>query len=306
MGAPKGGRLVVVGPGLRGASRCHAGGRGGLRRRRLRRRRRANKATGRRRVPRRGRDKRRGGTGPRHRTVRTHRRPWTNARIRRRRHRRPHASHRGDAESLSCRGCGDDAVRFARSRSNGHPRIDDLPGHDGRPGRRHPRGGIRAGGGGRLPPRVQPGENRPGQRHLALCQYPQSGLGHRPGVTGRRTGLLRSAGRTHGSRDRHTGGRALEAVGEHVPPREHRAGQRIGRCSPRPWASTSGRQSTPPRPSHSVISGSHPAPEWGDTACPSIPATCRGRCAGASDSRSGSSSWRTTSTHVCPTMSYPG
>ena len=46
-----------------------------------------------------------------------------------------------------------------------------------------------------------------------------------------------------------------------------------------------------------------PGPEWAATACPSIPATCRGRSAAAWANPSGSSSWPTTSTSTCPTMS---
>ena len=49
--------------------------------------------------------------------------------------------------------------------------------------------------------------------------------------------------------------------------------------------------------------GSRPARASEVTACPSIPATCRGRCAAVSASRSGSSSWPTMSTSTCPTTS---
>ncbi|WP_431218681.1 nucleotide sugar dehydrogenase [Leifsonia xyli] len=46
-----------------------------------------------------------------------------------------------------------------------------------------------------------------------------------------------------------------------------------------------------------------PGPGVGGTAFPSTPATCPGRCAASSASRSGSSSWRTISTTTCPTTS---
>ena len=42
-------------------------------------------------------------------------------------------------------------------------------------------------------------------------------------------------------------GRADQAAGEHLPPRQHRAGQRAGDRSPATSASTSGRRSTPRR-----------------------------------------------------------
>ena len=111
--------------------------------------------------------------------------------------------------------------------SDGHPRVDDIPGHHGRPGGGRPRRRIGPGGRERLPSRLQPGENRSGQRHLELRQYAESGLGDRQGVTGGRTGVLRSPRRPHGARVRYPGGRAHQAVGEHLSPRQHRAGQRI-------------------------------------------------------------------------------
>ncbi len=44
-----------------------------------------------------------------------------------------------------------------------------------------------------------------------------------------------------------------------------------------------------------------PGRAWAATACPSTRRTCRGGCAGASATRSASSSWPTTSTSTCPT-----
>ena len=61
-----------------------------------------------------------------------------------------------------------------------------YPGTTEGAGGRHPRGWIRAGGGARLPPRLQPGADRPRKRHLALHQYAEGGLGRRQGVVGGR------------------------------------------------------------------------------------------------------------------------
>ena len=77
------------------------------------------------------------------------------------------------------------------------------------------------------------------------------------------------------------GGRAGQAAGEHLPAREHRAGQRARRCSPTTSTSTSGRRSTPPPPSRSGSCSSRPGPVSAGTACRSTRATSRGRCAGA-------------------------
>ena len=49
------------------------------------------------------------------------------------------------------------------------------------------------------------------------------------------------AGRPHGAGARHPRGRAGQAAGEHLPARQHRAGQRARRCTATSSASTSGR-----------------------------------------------------------------
>ncbi len=69
----------------------------------------------------------------------------------------------------------------------------------------------------------------------------------------------------------HPRGRADQAAREHLPPRQHRPGQRAGHVRRRARASTSGRPSTPPPPSRSATCGSPPGPGWADTACPIDP-----------------------------------
>ncbi|MCZ7628820.1 MAG: hypothetical protein M5U19_07045 [Microthrixaceae bacterium] len=71
----------------------------------------------------------------------------------------------------------------------------------------------------------------------------------------------------------------------------------------RTWASTSGRPSTPPRPSRSGTCASLLGRVSAGTACPSTRRTCHGRWNVPSARRSGSWNWPTTSTSTCPTTS---
>ena len=101
------------------------------------------------------------------------------------------------------------------------------------------------------------------------------------------------------------GGRDDQAAGEHLPLGQHRAGQRAVDPRPTAWASTSGRSSTPPRPSRTGSCASSPAPAWAATACPSIRSISPGGRA-SSTCRPSSSSSPARSTSRCPTTAWSG
>ncbi len=98
--------------------------------------------------------------------------PSRTARIRRRCDRRPDAPHRRRSESLArhrrCRHAGPRAA----GRCDGDPRVDHLPRNHRGTGGRHPRGGFGARGRAGLPSRLQPGADRSGQRHLETSSTP--------------------------------------------------------------------------------------------------------------------------------------
>ena len=100
-------------------------------------------------------------------------------------------------------------------------------------------------------------------------------------------------------------GRAGQAAREHLPQRQHRAGQRAGDARATGWASTSGRWSTPRPPSRSASCASARARAWAATASRSTPSTCRGAPA-SSTSRPSSSSSPARSTRTCPTTAPSG
>ena len=189
-------------------------------------------------------------------------------------------------------------------RRHGRPRVDHVPGHDRGAGRADPRGGLGTVGRPRLPPRLQPRAHRSRQHDVDPREHAQGRLRHR-----RRRRWPRSAWfydqlvDTHGARPVAEGGRAHQAAGEHLPAREHRAGQRAGHVRPRPGHRRVGRHRRGVDQAvrlHAVHAGSGRR-----RALParSTRATCRGRCAARSVGRSGSSSWPTTSTSTCPTTS---
>ena len=155
----------------------------------------------------------------------------------------------------------------------------------------------------RLPPRLQPGADRPGQPDLAAGEHPEGGLRRGRGVAGQGGRLLPAARRTDRAGGLDPGGRADQADREHLPAGQHRADQRAGDARRTSSASTSGRPSTPPRPSRSASCRSARARASAGTACRSTRATCPGRSSAAWAGSSGSSSWPTTSTTRCPSTS---
>ena len=161
----------------------------------------------------------------------------TMRRLRRGRHRRAHpAARRATRTSPTWRRRRPSLARHLRPGRHGDPRVDDLPGDD--------RGAacvpiLEDGLGTGAPdatstsataPSGSTRATRPGAR-----QHPQGGLGHRrrarwPPCEGFYDRMV--------ERDRagvgHPGGRADQAAREHLPPRQHRPGQRAGHVRRRP------------------------------------------------------------------------
>ena len=141
----------------------------------------------------------------------------------------------------------------------------------------------------------------PGNPTWTLVTTPKIVSGHRRGLAAGGQGVLRhDRGHDRGGLLA-ARGRAGQAGGEHLPAREHRAGQRDGDVRPRPRTSTSGRRSTRRPPSRSGSCSSPRARASAATACRSTRPTCRGGCSARSARASGSSSWPTTSTATCRT-----
>ena len=133
------------------------------------------------------------------------------------------------------RGQGRDRVRRGDTQAGraGRPGVDHLPGHHRRDRPPDAGEGDRAGRRDRLPPGVLPGADRPGQRGLRHPQHAQGRRRPHPGLHRGGRGLLRHRlrhGRQGQDRPR---GRDGQAPGEHVPARQHRAGQRDGDLLPR-------------------------------------------------------------------------
>ena len=87
---------------------------------------------------------------------------------------------------------------------------------------------------GRVLPRLLPRADRSRQRDARAGEHPEGGQrgDGRRARRGRR--VLLGAGRPDGAGGIVRRGRAGEAAGEHVPSRQHRAGQRVGDVRPRP------------------------------------------------------------------------
>ena len=85
---------------------------------------------------------------------------------------------------------------------------------------------IRADRGRRLPPRLQPGTDRPGEQQLDAGQYPENRLGDRCRFARRGPGLLPRHRRVDRGGVLAARGRAGQDHREHLPAREHRLGER--------------------------------------------------------------------------------
>ena len=100
--------------------------------------------------------------------------------------------------------------------------------------------------------------------------------------------------------DSHPGRRADQADREHLPARQHRAGQRAGDVRPPARHRRLGGHRRRLDQAVRVHARSRPGRASAGTACRSTRATCPGRSSARWAGRSGSSSWPTTSTTRCP------
>ena len=113
--------------------------------------------------------------------------------------------------------------------------VDELPRHHRVAARAVPRVGIRAARRRRLLGRLQPRADRPGQRDVDPGDHAEAGLRRRRSARWSGPRFYRTlVAETVPARD-DEGRRAGQAAGEHLPPRQHRAGQRArdGRLRPR-------------------------------------------------------------------------
>ncbi len=141
----------------------------------------------------------------------------------------------------------------------------------------------------------------PGNPTWGFVNTPEGRLRHRRRLAGRGRRLLRLARRPHRARRRPQGSRADQAAGEHLPARQHRPGQRAGHVRRRPRHRRLGGHR---RRQHQAVRlhALHPrARRRRPLPARSTRRTCPGGCAARSATRSGSSSWPTTSTTTCPT-----
>ena len=118
----------------------------------------------------------------------------------------------------------------------------------------------------------------PGNQTWGLANTPKVVSGIDAGVARPGPGVLRSVRGEGRPGLQHPHRRDDEAAGEHLPPRQHRPGERDRHRSRPRSASTSGRPSTRPPASPSGSCASRPARASAGTACPSTPPTCCGRC----------------------------
>ena len=159
--------------------------------------------------------------------------------------------------------------RATCGRAHGGAGVHDLPGHDrGAVRRRSSRRAPGSAPGDDFHRRLQPRADRPGQpdwtfvehaRRWSPASTPASLDGSRPSTRASSTTTVPVVG--------DPGGRAGQAAGEHLPARQHRAGERAGDVRPTTSTSTSGRPSTPPPPSRSGSCGSPRARASAATAC---------------------------------------
>ena len=169
-------------------------------------------------------------------------------------------------------------------------RVDHLPGHDPRAAAADPRG-VGPRGRPRLPPRLlaRSGSTRAAPTTRSAPPRSSSAGSPRP-ARERAVELYR--------RDLRRGGRRLDArrrpssrsCSRTSSARSTSRSSTSSRCSATGWASTSGRWSTPPRPSPSGSCASSPGPGWAATACRSTPSTSPSRRASTTSRPSSSSS----------------
>ena len=185
----------------------------------------------------------------------------------------------------------------------GRARVDDLPGHDrgAAAARSSKQSGSRAGD--RLLPRLLARAHRSRQPEVDVREHAEGRVGRRRRLARGGRGVLRRARRQGraGRLDRR--GRAREAAREHVPARQHRAGQRARDVRPRSRRRhlvgdrRRGHQAVRLHAVHARARRRRPLPAR------STRRTSRGGSNAGSATGSASSSSPTTSTAACPTTS---
>ena len=206
--------------------------------------------------------------------------------------------------SVLCRqGDRSDRGRAAQGTAR-HSRVDDLPGHDRRGRAARARGG-RAESRPRLLSGVLARARRSGQPDVHDEEHPEGRRRDRSDEHRSRRGALRTVVDKVVKVAQHARRRDGEAAREHVPRRQHRAGQRDCADVPPPGHRRVGsdrRRRHEAVRLHAVLSGSR---AWAATASLSIRSICRGR-RGRAASSAASSSWPATSTARCPSSSSSG
>ena len=223
-------------------------------------------------------------------------------RARRRRDLRAHAAGRGRRPGPR-RGEGGrrDRGRPPAPRHAGRPGVDHLPRAPPRRwcARCWRRAGLRRGQSTSTSP--SPRADRPGQPESTACATPR-----RSSAASRRRAPTAAAAfygtvRRHGrAGPRHARGRDGQAAGEHLPARQHRAGQRDGAVLPRARTSTSGTSSRCAATKPFGFQAFYPGPGVGGHCIPIDPNYLSYKVRASSATRSGSSSWRRRSTTAMP------
>ena len=183
-------------------------------------------------------------------------------------------------------------------------REHDVPGYHGGAGPSSPRSARPCGRSG-CRPRILARAGGSRESTLRAREHAQASLGLHGDVQGPHRAPLRTGGGQGGAGIQHARCRGVEASREHLPGREHRAGQRAQGVLRRGWGSTCGRSSGRPRRSRSDSRPSTPDRASVATASPSTPSTSRGRHASTISTRA-SSSWLVRSTPPCPNTSWVG
>ena len=130
-------------------------------------------------------------------------------------------------------------------------------------------GGLKAGQ--RFLSGLQPRTRRSRQSKLLGRRHSESRRRHRTEQRRAGRGAVQPGGRESGAGFELRSRRSVQDSGKHLPLGEHRHGQRAEDALRPAWASTSGKSSTPPRPSRSAIQAFYPGPGLGGHCIPIDP-----------------------------------